>query len=43
MKKSAEVEQERDGNTRTNTIFGRNVKVIALTDESKCVTITLGA
>lgn len=35
MKKGVEVEQERDANTRKTDIFGRNVKVIALTDATK--------
>ncbi|MGN1039659.1 MAG: hypothetical protein ACI4PI_03150 [Oscillospiraceae bacterium] len=43
MKKSSEIEQSRDADKRTNNIFGRNVKVIALTDESKCVMIKTGS
>lgn len=39
MKKETEIEQERDADTRTNTIYGRNVKVVALVDESKAVKI----
>lgn len=39
IKKDAEVEQDRDPNTRTNTIYGRQVLVCALTDESECVKI----
>lgn len=35
MKKGVETEQERDADTRKTTIFGRNVKVIALTDATK--------
>lgn len=35
MKKGVETEQERDGNTRKTTIFGRNVKVIAATEPAK--------
>lgn len=35
MKKGVEVEQERDANTRKNDIYGRNVKVIAITDATK--------
>lgn len=35
MKKGVETEQERDADTRKTTIFGRNVKVIALVDGSK--------
>lgn len=37
VKKGVEVEQERDANTRKTTIFGRNVKVIALTNDNKVV------
>lgn len=39
MKKDVSVEQARDIDARTNDIVARNVKVIALTDESKCVVI----
>lgn len=39
VKKNTEIAQERDENTRTNTVYGRNVKVIALTDGSKAVKI----
>lgn len=35
MKKGVETEQERDADTRKTTIFGRNVKVIAITDATK--------
>lgn len=35
MKKGVETEQERDADTRKTTIYGRNVKVIALTDATK--------
>ena len=35
MKKGVETEQERDANTRKTDIFGRNVKVIAITDATK--------
>lgn len=35
MKKDTEVAQERNENTRTNTVYGRNVKVIALTNPDK--------
>jgi len=35
MKKGVETEQERDADHRKTTIFGRNVKVIALTDATK--------
>lgn len=40
MKKGVEIEQERDADTRKTTIFGRNVKVIALTDASKVAVFT---
>lgn len=40
VKKGVEVEQERDANTRKNTIYGRNVKVIALTNDDKVVKLT---
>ena len=42
-KKGTEVEQERDGNTRKNSIFSRKYYVAALTDETKAVKITIGA
>jgi hypothetical protein len=35
MKKGVEIEQEREANERKTTIYGRNVKVIALTDATK--------
>ena len=41
-KKGTEVEQERDGNTRKNSIFSRKYYVAALTDETKAVKITIG-
>lgn len=40
MKKGVEVSQERDENTRKTTIYGRNVKVVALTDDRKVVKLT---
>ena len=40
MKKDTEVAQERNENTRTNTVYGRNVKVIALTNVDKVCKIT---
>lgn len=43
VKKGVEVEQERDGNTRKNTIYGRNVKVIALTNDDKVIHLTTDA
>ena len=42
-KKGIEVEQERDGNTRTNTAYSRKYYVVALTNESKAVKINLNA
>ena len=42
-KKGVETEQERDGNTRQNTAYSRKYYVVALTDESKAVKITLTA
>lgn len=38
-KKEVETEQERDPNTRKNTIYNRRCNVVALTDESKVVKI----
>ena len=42
-KKGVEIEQERDANTRVNSAYARKYYVVALTDESKAVKITLGA
>lgn len=42
-KKGTEVEQERDGNIRQNTIYSRKYYLAALTDETKAVKITIGA
>lgn len=42
-KKGTEVEQERDANTRQNSIYARKYYIVALTDESKAVKITLNA
>lgn len=42
-KKGVEMEQERDANTRVNSAYSRKYYVVALTDESKAVKITLGA
>jgi hypothetical protein len=42
-KKGVEIEQERDANTRDNSIFSRKYYIVALTDESKAVKIKLGA
>ena len=43
MKKGNEVEQERDANLRKNSIYARNVKVIALTNDNKVVVLKTGA
>lgn len=42
-KKGVEMEQERDANIRKNSAFSRKYYVVALTNESKAVKITLGA
>ena len=42
-KKGVETEQEREPNTRQNTAYSRKYYVVALTDESKAVKITLTA
>lgn len=42
IKKDSEVETDREQNTRTNTIYGRFVNVVALTDASEVVVITAG-
>lgn len=42
-KKGTEVEQERDGNTRQNTVYSRKYYLAALTDETKAVKITISA
>ncbi len=42
-KKGVEVEQERDGNTRTNSAYSRKYYVVALTNESKAIKIKLTA
>lgn len=41
-KKGTEVEQERDGNTRKNTIYSRKYYLAALTDETKDIKIFKG-
>lgn len=41
-KKGVETEQERDGNTRKNSVFSRKYYLPALTDETKAVKITIG-
>lgn len=43
IKKDTEVEQERDADLRKNSVFGRKVAVVALTDATKVVEITVGA
>ena len=43
MKKTTEIEQDREPNTRTNTVYARNVKVIALTDNNYLCQILVGA
>lgn len=42
-KKGTEIEQERDGNIRQNTIYSRKYYIAALTDETKAVKITVNA
>ena len=42
-KKGIEIEQERDANTRENSIYSRKYYIVALTNESKAVKITVGA
>lgn len=42
-KKGTEIEQERDGNIRKNTIYSRKYYIAALTDETKAVKITATA
>lgn len=42
-KKGIEIEQERDANTRENSIYSRKYYIVALTDESKAIKIKLGA
>ena len=39
VKKDATIEQERDANTRKNTVYARRVGLVALTDASKVVMI----
>lgn len=41
IKKDTEIEQERDANTRKNSVYGRKVAVVALTDATKAVKITV--
>lgn len=42
-KKGTEIEQERDGNIRQNTVYSRKYYLAALTDETKAVKITIGS
>ena len=42
-KKGVEVEQERDGDIRQNTIFSRKYYLAALTDATKAVKIVVSA
>ena len=42
-KKGVEVEQDRDGNIRQNTVYSRKYYLAALTDETKAVKISLTA
>ena len=42
-KKGVEIEQEREPNTRENSIYSRKYYIVALTDESKVVKIKVGA
>ena len=42
-KKGVEVEQERDGNIRQNTVYSRKYYLAALTDETKAIKLTIGA
>ena len=42
-KKGVEMEQERDANTRVNSAFSRKYYVVALTNESKAIKISLTA
>ena len=41
VKKSSEVEQEREANTRTNHVYGRKVNLVAVTDATKIVKINI--
>ena len=43
IKKDTEIEQERDANTRENRVFVRKVALVALTDATKLVKITVSA
>ena len=41
VKKSSEVEQDREPNTRTNKIYGRKVNLVAVTDTTKIVRLKI--
>jgi len=41
IKKGTETEQERDGNTRKNSVFNRKYYLAALTDATKAVKLTV--
>ena len=43
IKKGAEVEQERDADTRNNKVFARKVTVVALTDDTRVIKLTAAA
>lgn len=43
IKKDTETEYERDADTRNNSYWVRKVAVVALTDATKCVKISIGA
>lgn len=43
VKKGAEIEQDRDANTRKNTVYARKVMVVALTNARKVVKLTSAA
>lgn len=42
-KKGTEIEQEREGNIRRNTIYSRKYYIAAMTDETKAVTVVTGS
>lgn len=42
IKKGSEIEQERDADTRNNKVFARKVAVVALTNATQLVKITIG-
>lgn len=42
-KKGTEVEQERDGNIRKNTVYSRKYYIAAMTDETKAVMVVTGS